>query len=353
MIILGYSLILLLTFYLLAKIVDNYFVDSLDQIATRFNMSSDAAGATLMAVGSSAPELFVALFSVLHPGGHHEAIGIGNIVGSALFNILAITGAVALLRTAVLAWQPIVRDLSFYGVAVLLLLWVFHDGQVELLDAALFIGIYIIYVLVVINWRRMTDYIDPNEEINEPTEEHHPSKFHLLAVMLKPIDYVVDKLFPPKKYYFLIFGISILIIAGLSWVLVESAVQIAAILDISEAIIGVTILAAGTSVPDLLSSLIVSKQGRGGMAVSNAIGSNIFDILVGLGLPFLIIILFSGGNVVLNVGGLFTSVQFLIASVVVVFITFLINRWKAGIRLGIFLLLLYVAYIVWAVLTVS
>ncbi|MEA2041277.1 MAG: calcium/sodium antiporter [Bacteroidota bacterium] len=352
MVILGYILILLLTFYLLAKIVDDYFIEALDKIATRFSMSSDAAGATLMAVGSSAPELFVALFSVLHPGGHHEAIGIGNIVGSALFNILAITGAVAIVRKSVLAWQPIVRDLSFYAVSILLLLWVFHDGQVELFDAALFIGVYIIYVLVVVYWRRMTDYVDPNEEITV-REEDSPSNFYLITTMQRPVDFVIDKLFPPKKYYFLIFGISILIIAGLSWVLVESAVQIAEILDISEAVIGVTILAAGTSVPDLLSSIIVSKQGRGGMAVSNAVGSNIFDILIGLGLPFLIIILLSGGTLFLEVSGLMHSVEFLLGSVFIVFIAFLVTRWKVRTRLGIFFLLLYAAYLLWAVFTVT
>lgn len=350
--VLGYVLILLIAFYLLAKIVEDYFVDSLDQISARLKMSSDAAGATLMAVGSSAPELFVALFAVLHPGGGHEALGIGSIVGSALFNVLAITGAAAVAYKAVLAWQPIVRDLGFYGLSVVLLLWVFQDGTIELLDVAMFLGLYIVYVLVVVNWRRMTDYVDPNEEITVH-EEDKPSKYHLVAVMQRPIDFVIDKLFPPKKYYFAVFIISIVLIAGLSWVLVESAVQIAHILDISEAIIGVTVLAAGTSVPDMLSSIIVSKQGRGGMAVSNAIGSNIFDILVGLGLPFLIIILISGGSVVMEVQNLMQSVEFLLASVFLVFLIFMAARWRVGKLLGFLLLLLYAGYLVWAIINVQ
>ncbi len=352
MIVLGYVLILLITFYLLAKIVEDYFIGSLDKISTRLKMSSDAAGATLMAVGSSAPELFVALFAVLHPGGHHEALGVGSIVGSALFNVLVITGAAAIAHKALLAWQSIVRDLGFYGLSVLLLLWVFNDGKIDLLEVSMFLGLYTIYVLVVVNWRKMTDYTDPNDKITVH-EEEAPKKHHILELMQRPIDFVISKLFPPEKYYFAIFFISILLVAGLSWVLVESAVQIAHILNISEAIIGVTVLAAGTSIPDLLSSIIVSKQGRGGMSVSNAIGSNIFDILVGLGLPLLITILLSGGSVIMEVQNILQSVEFLLASVVLVFLVFLAARWRVGKKLGFFLLLVYTGYLTWAIINVQ
>lgn len=78
-----YVLALLISFYLMAKIVDEYFVGSLDKISTKLNLSSDAAGATLMAMGSSAPELFIALIAVLKSG-EHGAIGMGTIVGSAI-----------------------------------------------------------------------------------------------------------------------------------------------------------------------------------------------------------------------------------------------------------------------------
>lgn len=84
-----YILILLACFVLLARVVDLFFISSLDEISKDLRLSSDAAGATLMAVGSSAPELFVALFAVLKPG-NHQVIGIGSIVGSAIFNLLLI-----------------------------------------------------------------------------------------------------------------------------------------------------------------------------------------------------------------------------------------------------------------------
>lgn len=349
-----YFLALLVSFYILGRVVDEYFIGSLDKLSKKLKMSSDAAGATLMAMGSSAPELFVAVFAVFYPGdSDHSAIGVGNIVGSALFNLLAITGAAAVVRTAVLAWQSIIRDIFFYGISVVLLIYMFHDGVVDITDTLLFVGVYLVYVLVVVYWRRMVKYTDPNEEITVEEEEEPDVPLSLYKKITRPADWLIDKFFPHEKYYGAIFTISIVMIAALSWVLVESAVKIAHILDISEAIIAVTILAAGTSVPDLLSSVIVSKQGRGGMAVSNAVGSNIFDILVGLGVPFLLMILISGGDINLEIKNLEYSVYFLLASIVAILGVFLVSRWKAGKIVGYLFIGFYLAYIVWAIFNVS
>lgn len=171
--------------------------------------------------------------------------------------------------------------------------------------------------------------------------------------MTYPIDFILNKIFPSPKNHYATFFISIIIIAALSWVLVESAIGIAHILNISEAIIAVTVLAVGTSVPDLLSSIGVSRQGRGGMAISNAIGSNIFDILIGLGLPFLLIILIDGGSISLDAGNLNMSAWFLLSTIAVMFVLFVINKWVVGKKMGVFLLLLYVAYVVWAIMNVG
>ena len=345
-----YIIILLLAFYVLAKIVDDYFVAALDEIAVKLKMSHDAAGATLMAIGSSAPELFVALFAVLRPG-NHEAIGIGNIVGSALFNLLAIIGVSAIVRKAVIAKQAVLRDLFFYSIAIILLLITLIDGKITYPEAGLLLGVYVVYVFTVIKWRKIFKYHDPDDEA-EPEIKTKKKNKSFLRKALAPIDYVINLFFPPLKYHIPVFFISIIFIAGISWILVESAVQIARIAEISETIIALTILAAGTSVPDLISSLIVSKQGRGGMAISNAVGSNIFDILVGLGLPFLLIIIISGETVGINAGNIEESVWFLLASILIVLFFFIINRWKVGKIFGSFLIFLYAAYLVWAVVNI-
>ena len=336
-----YILILLACFVLLARIVDLYFISSLDKISKDLKLSHEAAGATLMAVGSSAPELFVALFAVLKPG-DHQVIGIGSIVGSAIFNLLVIVGAAALVRKAKLTWQPMVRDLFFYTLAVALLVVFIWDGSFSLNESLIFLVIYIVYVIAVVYWRKVLPYNDVNFEEEEESEE----ETHWL---IRPLDKILDWIFPAEKYYFLIFLISIIVIAALSFVLVEVAVVSAELLHIPPAIIALTVLAIGTSIPDLFSSIIVAKQGRGDMAASNAIGSNIFDILVGLGLPFLIVMAFSGGTI--DAGGDLTkSSIILFASVILLIVMLLISRWKVGKVSGIILLLLYFIYVAWEII---
>ncbi len=335
-----YILALLVSFVLLARIVDLFFIASLDRISKDLKLSSDAAGATLMAVGSSAPELFVALFAVLKPG-EHQAIGIGSIVGSAIFNLLVIVGAAAFVKKAKLTWKPLVRDLFFYTLAVALLVTFIWDGRFSLTEAFIFLGVYVLYVVAVVYWRRILSYEDTGEDVEDAHAEENK--------ITKPLDQLLRLIFPSKEKYYLVFIISILFIALLSYVLVEVAVASAHILNIPEAIIALTVLAVGTSIPDLFSSIIVAKQGRGDMAVSNAIGSNIFDILVGLGLPF-VIVMFMSGETIEAGGNLIRSVIILFGSVVLLVVLLLARKWNVGKPTGLVLILVYVAYVIYEIL---
>ncbi|MCG2698304.1 calcium/sodium antiporter [Candidatus Parcubacteria bacterium] len=347
MALIGLFLAMLISFYLLARVCDEYFVESLDKIAKKLKMSSDAAGATLMAIGSSAPELFVAAIALLKPG-DHAALGMGTIVGSALFNILVIVGAAAIVKKAVLSWQPVVRDMMFYSLSIIMLIVAFRDGQVDIKEAGMFIVLYLIYIIAVIKWRKILPYKDV-DVIKELEEKMKKSKENGWKKIVQPLNFVLDKLFPSAEHYYSVFFISIAVIAGLSWVLVESAVAISHILRIPEVIIALTVLAAGTSIPDMISSIIVAKQGRGCMAISNAIGSNIFDILICLGLPWLIVLSFSGGTIGVSTENLLSSIILLFATVLVIFFLLLARKWKIGHRAGWFLIGLYVAYVVWAI----
>ncbi|MFV0365237.1 MAG: calcium/sodium antiporter [Mangrovibacterium sp.] len=335
----SYILILLLCFILLARIVDQFFVESLDKISKKLQLSSDAAGATLMAMGSSAPELFVALFSVLKPGEHND-IGIGSIVGSAIFNLLAICGIVAVTKSSKLTWQPIVRDVIFYFLAVVLLLWGVVDGQFSMIDALLFICIYVLYVFAVVHWRKWFPYSDQADDMEE--EDKTPLKLDFL-------DKALTFIMPKPQHYYAVFSVSIVSIAALSWLMVEGAIGIAHITGIPESIIALTILAAGTSVPDLISSVVVAKQGRGDMAISNAIGSNIFDILIGLGLPFLIYILVQGGEVVTQSEDMLRSSLILFGSLALFMFILICNKWKIGKGTGTLLISIYIIYIVYEI----
>ncbi|WP_346858844.1 calcium/sodium antiporter [uncultured Draconibacterium sp.] len=340
-----YILALLACFVVLARVVDLFFISSLDKISKDLRLSNDAAGATLMAVGSSAPELFVALFAVIKPG-DHQAIGIGSIVGSAIFNLLAIVGAAAWVKKAKLTWQPVVRDLIFYSIAVALLVQAIWDGYFSINEAIVFLVIYVLYVVAVVYWRKILPYSEPEyiEEVEDSHGEHNRLTKHL--------DNLLRFIFPAQKHYYIIFLLSVLIIAALSYVLVEVAVAAAHILNIPEAIIALTVLAVGTSIPDLFSSVIVAKQGRGDMAVSNAIGSNIFDILVGLGLPFILFMSFTGETITTG-GDLLGSSMILAGSVVLLVLLLVVKKWKVGKITGFILLATYLFYVLNEVLKLN
>lgn len=341
MILIAYILALITSFYLLARISDVYFVDSLDKIAEKWNLSHEMAGATLMAIGSSAPELFVAIISLVRAG-NHEAIGVGTIVGSALFNILVIIGASAMVRSAKLVWQPVMRDLIFYLIAVVILYIVMYSGEVSILEGCILVGTYGLYLLAVMYGRKLFKFSDGDVmDEDEPEEELKGWR-----IIFKPLHIILDKIFPSSKHYWLTFLFSIGAIAILCWVLVESAIGISHILNIPEVIIALTVLAIGTSIPDMMSSIIVAKQGRGGMAVSNAIGSNIFDILIGLGLPWLIIMLFTNDRINTSTNDLIESVILLIVSVVFIFLVLIIGKWKMSRKTGFVLVGLYIFYLV-------
>ncbi len=329
---------ILLCFIYLARIVDLYFVPSLDKISDNLKLSHDAAGATLMAIGSSAPELFVALFSVLRPG-EHQSIAIGSIVGSAIFNLLVIVGAVALIKDTKLIWQPIVRDIGFYFVSVVLLVYFIWDGEITMIEVIIFLAIYVIYVIAVVFWRKILPYNHKDSEIEEDDSSQQKG-------FIKWIDKSIHIVFARLKYHYIVFFVSIIVIAALSWALVELAIHISHFFNIPEAIIALTVLAVGTSIPDLFSSIIVARQNRGEMAVSNAIGSNIFDILVGLGLPLLLFMLISKETVPAANESLISSSIILFGSVILLFLFLIIKRWKINKLVGYMLIGLYLFYII-------
>lgn len=334
---------LIALFYLLAVVCEDFFVESLDIISHKLRLPSDVAGATFMAVGSSAPELFTALFAVFRPGSHAD-IGAGTIVGSAIFNILVIIGASATFRQAKLTWQPVIRDLVFYSFSIILVLAVFWDGKVVLAEAALFLGVYAIYIWVVTQWKKILPYTDQNpiELLEKSVAKNKLAQFskNLLGLIIP------DPQKHPEKYL-ITFGASIVSLAFLSYLLVEAAVGVGQILQINPTIIALTVLAAGTSIPDLLSSVVVARQGRGDMAVSNAVGSNIFDILFALGFPWMIYLLINGGTIAVGTDNLLSSVFLLFATVVAILFVLIVRKWTIGRRAGLVLIALYVAYVVY------
>lgn len=132
-------------FVALAIVCDEFFVPSLDVIIEKLGITDDVAGATFMAAGGSAPELFTSVIGVFVS---FDDVGIGTIVGSAVFNILFVIGMCALFSKTVLTltWWPLFRDCTFYSVSLMTLIYFFRDNLIEWYEALVLFIIYIGYV---------------------------------------------------------------------------------------------------------------------------------------------------------------------------------------------------------------
>ncbi len=343
---------ILVAVFVLAVATDKFFIPSLDEISRRLKLSDEVAGASLMAIGSSAPELAIALMALFTAGGAHSDVGIGTIVGSAVFNILVITGVSAVVAGGLhIHIFAVGRDIVYYLISILYLGLVFFDGHVSLIEAILGLVGYVVYMGVLIVLK------DPEADEDEQAESvqtgapasqkvagwHHLE--HLVEAVLRRITGA------PEQHFVRAFVVSIALIVALSYVLVEATIVFSAGIGIPPVIVALTLLAAGTSAPDLIASVDVAREGRGGMAVANAVGSNTFDLLVGLALPWTIALSILGLTGV-NVGteDLWISIGILVATTLVLF-AFLWTERGLSRREGWVLLLLYAVFVVYTVLT--
>ncbi|KAM4614615.1 sodium/potassium/calcium exchanger 3 [Polymixia lowei] len=494
-------------FYALALVCDDYFVPSLEKICERLHLSEDVAGATFMAAGSSAPELFTSVIGVFITKGD---VGVGTIVGSAVFNILCIIGVCGIFagQAVRLSCWPLLRDSVYYTLSISALIVFIYDEKVVWWESLTLILMYFVYILIMklnshivrflerrkknssslrngasnnpelddsydatavllkkanhhrkasvlmvdellsayphqlsfseagmrimitshfsprtrltmasrmliterqrlINTRTFTngdsdvpakggsrrgienglggadravngcrdDREAGNETENEDNENNENDeeeeeeedgegpfvpfqcpagvcnkvKWLLAWPLCLLLYFTVPNCSTPRweTWFMASFVGSTLWIAAFSYIMVWMVTVIGFTLGIPDVIMGITFLAAGTSVPDCMASLIVARQGMGDMAVSNSIGSNVFDILVGLGLPwsFNTLAINYGSYIKLNSKGLIFSVGLLLASVFLTVTGVHLNKWTLDTRLGLMCLLLYSVFL--------
>jgi len=317
--------IIILSVYLLSIITDKYFIVSLDEISKKLRLPNNVAGASLMAMGSSAPELAIAIFALFAAGGANSDVGIGTIVGSAIFNILVITGVSAVANPAHISWKVVTRDIVMYSLGVGLLLATIYDGQITLPEAILYLLLYAIYLLMLYKWDAYVNDPDVVGMVEESIEDEKCCTgvyYRVTTVISKGIGYLTGN---ARKSYLRAFFVSIAFVALISYALAESAVAFAEAIRVPAVVVALTVLAAGTSVPDMFASITVAKQGRGDMAIANAVGSNIFDIMVGLGLPWILAMAMGSGIVHVDTAGLLSSALLLFGTVILLFI-FLLTK---------------------------
>jgi cation:H+ antiporter len=236
------------------------------QLALRFGISPLVIGLTVVAFGTSSPELAVSIQSGL--AGQAD-IAVGNVVGSNIFNVLAVLGVSALIAPLVVKQQLVQFEVPLVVGLSALILVMSHDGRIGTLDGLLLVGGLIAYTVFVIRQSRR----ETAEIQTEYANDFGNASTGWLARL-------------PAQIACILFGLGLLVL-GATW-LVESAVSIARSLNISEAVIGLTIVAAGTSFPELATSVVAAKRGEGDIAVGNVVGSSIFNLLGILGVASLV-----------------------------------------------------------------
>jgi cation:H+ antiporter len=240
-----------------------FLVKGASRIAAILQIPPLIIGLTIVAYGTSAPEMAVSIMSSL--AGQAD-IAVGNVVGSNIFNVLFILGISALVVPLVVTRQLIRSDVPIMiGVSILLLVFGL-DGVLSRVDSIiLFVG-GIVYTLSLIY---QSSKHKNNAEDDEFAREYSSSETRSPLVWIKNIVFIVG-------------GLALLVL-GSRW-LVNSAVDIAQSFGLSELVIGLTIVAAGTSLPELATSVVASIRGERDIAVGNVLGSNIFNILAVLGI---------------------------------------------------------------------
>ena len=348
-------------FWGLAIVCDDYFVASLEEISDALSLSPDVAGATFMAAGSSAPELFTSLMGVFAV---KNDVGVGTIVGSAVFNLCCIIGGTALFTPGVLKidWKPITRDTFFYACSIAIMIYVLSDGTVTMMEGAVMIACYFVYVIFMAFNESIIAAIDRCQGTASKISDDHEfdgkddgdddeEEGVISAAVSAPMSVLFKISIPDctepetKHLYIVTFLSSVLWIGILSYFMVSWASKLGCLLNIHPAIMGCTLLAAGTSVPDAIGSLLVAKQGQGDMAVSNAIGSNVFDILLGLGLPWFLNGLIYNVELGVDAENLLPLSLILVGTLIGVYLSALCCGFYLTKPLGLFFFALYFVFV--------
>ena len=238
------------------------------RLAVMARISPLVIGLTVVAFGTSAPELAVSIGAAVS---NQPGISLGNVIGSNIFNVLFILGISAMIVPLVVSAQLIRFDVPVMIATSVVALVLGLDGNYDYIDGAVLVAALVAYTLVLILMFRGRDTTPPGHEepaISEQSEPEisEPGLWTQIALVG--------------------LGLGMLVIG--SRVLVTGAVSIARIVGVSEVIIGLTIVAAGTSLPEVITSIVATLRGERDMAVGNVVGSNIFNILGVLGMTALL-----------------------------------------------------------------
>ena len=313
-------LILILGFILLIKGAD-IFVSGASNIAKKIGIPSVIVGLTIVSLGTSAPELAVSSISAFQG---NNGIAIGNILGSNIFNTLAVLGGTAVASPLIINKRLVKRDF-LVNILILILLYIISfgfifngsNGKISRIDGLILLGLCIIYIIFLIK-SAIKNKVIYEDDKNLKNKE--------IKVGLNIIKIII--------------GVCGIVLGGN--LVVNGATNIAYSIGMSEKLVGLTIVAVGTSLPELVTSVVAALKGESEIAIGNVLGSNIFNILLILGLSSTI-------NPIIVLGNLYIDLIFLIFVTVIIGLIIFLSKDKKIKKLnrleGTILIIFYATYL--------
>lgn len=282
-------------------------------LAERMGVPQIVIGLTIVAIGTSMPELFVSLTSAINGSAD---LAVGNVVGSNIFNALLIVGVAATVAPIAILPQTVRRDIPIAVFASVMLVCMIRDGRISRLDAAVLLACFIVFMWSTVKGRG-SQHSTPKSGLASPLSVGEGLGVRLVFLVLAGL---------------------LLLIVG-SNVFVDNASALARTMGVSDAVIGLTIVAGGTSLPELATSVVAARRGDSGLAIGNVLGSNVFNILMILGVTGLVRPMATAGITMVDLAVMVGSMVLLW---LFAFTKCRIERWE-----GVVLTAVFVGYMVW------
>lgn len=340
----------------------DWLTDGAVNIATRFGVSQMVIGLTIVAMGTSMPEFCVSMVSALKGT---PDLAVGNVVGSNTLNTLLIVGCSALVAPIMVKRSSVKRDIPFAVVASLLMLLFCLDGAIGRVDAAVLFAGFCLFMFVTLKYAKTTEEhaaavatsgaamataAAASTSVSEtPTSQTYapeastsqPSSSEASSSETSAQEASqVSGTSMLKAVVMLVVGL-LCLIAG-SNMFVDNASFVASSLGVSDAVIGLTIVAGGTSMPELATSMVSAKKGNSDIAIGNVIGSNVFNILMIIGITGLVKPMHIAGITTLDL-------IMMLASMLLMWFfcrtTYKVKRWEGAV-----LTIIYLAYLTWLIM---
>ena len=289
-------------------------------VAERLRIPQLVIGLTIVAIGTSMPEFCVSLVSALKGTAD---LAVGNVVGSNIFNSLLIVGITAMVAPMTILKSTVRLDIPFALLASVMLAAFCYDGELTRLDAGILFGLFLVFMFITLQHAKRGEKKEESEE-NEDAKERERT----MAVW--------------KMVALILVGLACLVLG--SNVFVDGATKVAAALGVSDAVIGLTVVAMGTSMPELATSVVAARKGNSGIAIGNVLGSNVFNILLVIGLTGVINPMHIQGITWIDLSMLILSMVLLL---LFSYTKYTIARWEGAV-----LTILFAGYMVWLIINV-